>query len=125
MTDNEALREIERQEKRFSGEKSGRGAMLAKSARDYYKLLKDAEKKFAAVEGKYKPAKVSLAKLEAAAKAAEALARAKIAEAQKLRSKMVGLRKIVKNGDSLKCKENVARLRLVEKLKCLKTMAVE
>ena len=37
----------------------------------------------------------------------------------------VTLRKIVKNSDSLKCKENVARLRLVEKVDRLKTLPIE
>jgi len=125
MTDKEFLREIERQEKRFAAAKSGRGRMLAKSARDYLAVLLDAEKKSAAAEATYKSAKSSLEKLEAAAKAAEDVMKAKAAEAQKLRGKMVGLRKIVKNCDSLKSKANVARLRLVEKVDRLKTMPVE
>jgi len=125
MTDKEFLREIERQEKRFAEAKSGRGRMLAKSARDYLAVLQDAEKKSAAAESTYKAAKSSLEKLEAAAKTAENIVKTKAAEAQKLRAKMVSLRKIVKNCDSLKSKANVARLRLVEKVDRLKTMPVE
>jgi len=125
MTDNEALREIEKQEKRFAASCCASGKMLVKSARDYFKLLKDAEKKFEAVEGDYRPAKASLAKLEAAVKAAEDVIRRKTAEVKKFRGEMTPLRKTVKNGDSLKSKVNVARIRLAEKLKVLKTMSVE
>ena len=39
MTDEEALKEIERQEKRFAAAKCGRGLQLAKSAREYYQTI--------------------------------------------------------------------------------------
>ena len=39
MTDEEALKEIDRQEKRFAVAKCGRGLQLAKSAREYYQAI--------------------------------------------------------------------------------------
>ena len=39
MTDEEALKEIDRQEKRFAAAKCGRGLQLAKSAREYYQTI--------------------------------------------------------------------------------------
>jgi len=123
MTDKEILREIEQQEKRLA--KSGSGKMLAKSARDYLKLLFDAEKKFSAVAAKYTTAKTSLAKLDAAVKKAEENARKQLDDAKRMRSQMSKLRLVVNSGDRLKRKENVARARLADKIKCLKAMSAE
>ena len=39
MTDEEALKEIYRQEKRFAAAKCGRGLQLAKFAREYYQTI--------------------------------------------------------------------------------------
>ena len=39
MTNKEALKEIDRQEKRFATAKCGRGLRLAKSAREYYETM--------------------------------------------------------------------------------------
>jgi len=124
MTNTEALREIEKQEKRLANAKGG-GKMLVKSARDYLKLLTEAEKKFAAVADKYNSAQTSLAKLSAAVKKAEELARKQMDEAQKMRSQMSKLRLVVNSGDRIKRKENVARTRLIEKVKALKAMSAE
>jgi len=124
MTNTEALREIEKQEKRLANAKGG-GKMLVKSARDYLKLLTEAEKKFAAVADKYNSAQTSLAKLAAAVKKAEELARKQMEEAQKMRSQMSKLRLVVNSGDRLKRKENVARTRLADKIKSLKAMSAE
>ena len=61
----------------------------------------------------------------AAAEKAEAEARAKVAEAKKLRSRVVQHRRIVKDGESLKNQEHMARIRLAEKLQRLAVMPVE
>jgi len=124
MTNSEALREIEKQEKRLANAKGG-GKMLVKSARDYLKLLTEAEKKFAAVAAKYNSAQASLAKLADAVKKAEAQARKQLDDAQKMRSQMSKLRLVVNSGDRLKRKENVARTRLADKIKSLKAMSAE
>ena len=50
MTDEEALKEIERQEKRFAAAKCGRGLQLAKSAREYYQTIVKCQQKSAEVQ---------------------------------------------------------------------------
>ena len=64
-------------------------------------------------------------RLVAAAEKAEAEARAKVAEAKKLRSRAVQHRRIVWDGESLKNQEHMARIRLTEKLQRLAVMPVE
>ena len=49
MTDEEALKEIDRQEKRFAAAKCGRGLQLAKSAREYYQTIVKCRQKSAEV----------------------------------------------------------------------------
>ena len=49
MIDEEALKEIERQEKRFAAAKCGRGLQLAKSAREYYQTIVKCRQKSAEV----------------------------------------------------------------------------
>ena len=114
MTDEEALKEIDRQEKRFAAAKCGRGLQLAKSAREYYQTI---------VKCRQKSAEVAAGC--AAAEKAEAEAIAKRAEAKKLRSRVVQHRRIVKDGESLKCQAQLARARLEEKLRKLAFLSVE
>jgi len=125
MTDKEALRQIEKEEGRFMAANCSRGKMLAKSARDYFRQLKDAEKRFASVEAKYKADRISLAKVDAMVKAAEELIRQKSMEVKRLRGEMVRLRTSIKSGDRVLSKVNVARIRMIEKVKALKTMKAE
>ena len=49
MTDEEALKEIDRQEKRFAATKCGRGLQLAKSAREHYQTIVKCQQKSAEV----------------------------------------------------------------------------
>ena len=70
-------------------------------------------------------AKRKVTELVAAAEKAEAEARAKMAEAKKLRSRVVHHRRIVKDGESLKNQEHMARIRFEEKMRKLATMVVE
>ena len=52
MTDEEALKEIDRQEKRFAAAKCGRGLQLAKSAREYYQTIVECRQKSAEAAAK-------------------------------------------------------------------------
>ena len=125
MTDEEALREIDRQEKRFAAAKCGRGLRLAKSARECYEAMVELHQEAVDAETGCLAAKRKVAELVAAAEKAEAEARAKMAEAKKLRSRVVQHRRIVKDGESLKNQEHMARIRLAEKLQRLAVMSVE
>ena len=125
MTDEEALKEIDRQEKRFAAAKCGRGLRLAKSAREYYETMIGLRKEAAEAEEGCLAAKRKAEELVAAAEKAEAEGRMKIAEAKKLRSRAVQYRRIVKDGESLKNQEHMARIRLAEKLQRLAAMPAE
>ena len=125
MTDEEALKEIDRQEKRFAAAGFGNGLRLAKSAREYYQTMIGLRKEAAEAEEGCIAAKRKAEELVAAAEKAEAEGRMKIAEAKKLRSRAVQYRRIVKDGECLKNQEHMARIRLEEKMRKLATMAVE
>ena len=125
MTDEEALKEIDRQEKRFAAAGCGRGLRLAKSARECYEAMVELHQEAVDAEAGCLAAKRKVAELVAAAEKAEAEARAKVAEAKKLRSRVVQHRRIVKDGESLKCQARLARARLEEKLRKLAFLSVE
>ena len=122
MTDEEALKEIDRQEKRFAAAGCGRGLRLAKSAREYYQTMVELHREAVDAESGCLAAKRKAEELVAAAEKAEAEARAKMAEAKKLRSRAVQHRRIVKDGESLKNQEHMARIRLEEKILRLAVM---
>ena len=98
MTDEEALKEIDRQEKRFAAAGFGNGLRLAKSAREYYQTI---------VKCRQKSEEVAA---ECAAANEKAVAK---------------LRKVVRNGELIKNQEHKARLMFEEKVKRLATMPVE
>ena len=125
MTDEEVLKEIDRQEKRFAAAGCGRGLRLAKSAREYYETMVSLRREAAEAEAGCTAAKLKIDELVAAAEKAEAEAIAKRAEAKKLRSRVVQHRRIVKDGESLKCQARLARARLEEKLRKLAFLSVE
>lgn len=107
MTDEDALKEVDRQEKRLEAAKCGQGLRLVSSAREYYETM------------------IGLRQEAAEAEKTEAEARMMIAEAQKLRSRAVQYRRIVKDGERLKNQEHMARIRLEEKLQRLAAMPLE
>ena len=125
MTDEEALKEIDRQEKRFAAAKCGRGLRLAKSAREYYETMVALQREAAESEASCAAAKRKIDELVAAVAKAEAEARAKMAEAKKLRSRIFQQRRLVKDGESLKNQEHLARIRFEEKVRCLAALEVE
>ena len=125
MTDEEALREIDRQEKRLAAAKCGRGLRLAKSARECYETMVELHQEVVDAEAGCLAAKRKAEELVAAAEKAEAEARAKMAEAKKLRSRVVLHRRIVKDGECLKNQEHMARIRFEEKIRCLVALKVE
>ena len=125
MTDEEALKEIDRQEKRFATAKCGRGLRLAKSAREYYETMVALEQEAAESEAGCAAAKRKIDELVAAVAKAEAEARAKMAEAKKLRSRIFQQRRLVKDGESLKNQVHLARVRLEEKLQKLAYLPAE
>ena len=114
MTSKEALREIARQERRFEKIGFKNGLMLAKSARDYYAEMLEWQGKVAAAAKSHAAAKVELGKLVAAHKGEN-----------KRNPELERVRRIVKSGERLIRKENVARLRFEEKVKRLATIPVE
>ena len=124
MTDEEALREIDRQEKRLAAAKCGRGLRLVGSAREYYETMIGLRKEAAEAEEGCIAAKRKAEELVAEAEKAEAEGRMKIAEAKKLRSRAVQYRRIARDGESLKNQEHMARIRLAEKLQKLAAMPV-
>ena len=125
MTDEEALKEIDRQEKRFAAAKCGRGLRLAKSAREYYETMVALQREAAESEAGCAAAKRKIDELVAAVAKAEAEARAKMAEAKKLRSRIFQQRRLVKDGESLKNQVHLARVRLEEKLQKLAYLPAE
>ena len=114
MTSKEALREIARQEKRFEKLGFKNGIMLAKSARDYYAEMLEWQGKVAAAAKSHAAAKAKLEKLVVAHKGEN-----------RRNPELERVRRIVKSGDRLIRKENVARLRFEEKVKRLATIPVE
>ena len=125
MTDEEALKEIDRQEKRLAAAKCGRGLRLVGSAREYYETMIGLRKEAAESEEGCVAAKRKAEELVASAEKAEAEGRMKIAEAKKLRSRAVQYRRIVKDGECLKNQEHMARIRFEEKVRCLVALEVE
>ena len=125
MTNKEALKEIDRQEKRFATAKCGRGLRLAKSAREYYETMVALEQEAAESEAGCAAAKRKIDELVAAVAKAEAEARAKMAEAKKLRSRIFQQRRLVKDGESLKNQVHLARVRLEAKLQKLAYLPAE
>ena len=125
MTNKEALKEIDRQEKRFATAKCGRGLRLAKSAREYYETMVALQREAAESEAGCAAAKRKIDELVAAVAKAEAEARAKMAEAKKLRSRVVQQRRLLKDGESLKNQVHLARVRLEEKLQKLAYLPAE
>ena len=125
MTDEEALKEIDRQEKRFAAAGCGRGLRLAKSARECYETMIELHQEAVDAEAGCLAAKRKVTELVAAAEKAEAEARAKMAEAKKLRSRIFQQRRLVKDGESLKNQVHLARVRLEEKLQKLAYLPAE
>ena len=114
MTSKEALREIARQERRFEKLGFKNGIMLAKSARDYYAEMLEWQGKVAAAAKSHKAAKAKLEELVIAHRGEN-----------KRNPELERIRRIVKSGERLIRKENVARLRFEEKVKRLATIPVE
>ena len=115
MTADAALKEIARQEGRFEKIGFKNGLMLAKSAREYHAEMLALHTKVAAASKSHKAAKAKLARLEASAVRAGQLAAGN--------PEILRLRRVVKSGEHLIHRENVARLRLVDKVKRLGTMS--
>ena len=124
MTDEEALKEIDRQEKRFAAAKCGRGLQLAKSAREYYQTIVECRQKSAEAAAKCAAAQEKVLAMTVEADRMEAEARQMLKEVSRRRSEAAKLRKVVRNGELIKHQENKARLKFVEKVKRLGEMAV-
>ena len=75
MTENEALKILAREEKRFEDAGFGRGVVLAKSAHDYHKAILDWRRKSDACAAEYNAAKKRLDAFTAELKRKEAQAR--------------------------------------------------
>ena len=114
MTADAALKEIARQERRFEEIGFKNGLMLAKSARDYYAEMLEWQGKVAAAAKSHEAAKAKLGRLVIAHKGEN-----------KKNPELERTRRIVKSGERLIRKENVARLRFEEKVKRLATIPVE
>ena len=125
MTDGEALKEIDLQEKRFAAAKCGRGLQLAKSAREYYQTILKCRQKSAEVAAECAAANEKAVAMTAETNRMEAEARQMLKEVSRRRSTVAKLRKVVRNGELIKNQEHKARLMFVEKVKRLATMPVE
>ena len=125
MTDEEALKEIDRQEKRFAAAKCGRGLQLAKSAREYYQTIVKCRQKSVEVAAECAAANEKAVSMTAETDRMEAEARQMLKEVSRRRSAIAKLRKVVRNGELIKHQENKARLKFVEKVKRLATMPAE
>ena len=125
MTDEEALKEIDRQEKRFAAAKCGRGLQLAKSAREYYQTIVKCRQKSAEVAAECAAANEKAIVMTAETNRMETEARQMLKEVSRRRSAVAKLRKIVRNGELIKNQEHKARLMFEEKVKRLGTMPVE
>ena len=124
MTDEEALKEIDRQEKRFAAAKCGRGLQLAKSAREYYQTIVKCRQKSADVAAECAAAQEKAVAMTAETDRMEAEARQMLKEVSRRRSAVAKLRKVVRNGELIKNQEHKARLMFVEKVKRLGSMPV-
>ena len=125
MTDEEALKEIDRQEKRFAAAKCGRGLQLAKSAREYYQTIVKCRQKSAEVAAECAAANEKAVAMTTETNRMEAEARQMLKEVSRRRSAVAKLRKIVRNGELIKNQEHKARLMFEEKVKRLSTMPAE
>ena len=125
MTDEEALKEIGRQEKRFAAAKCGRGLQLAKSAREYYQTVVKCRQKSVEVATECAAANEKAVAMTAETDRMEAEARQMLKEVSRRRSEVAKLRKVVRNGELIKNQEHKARLMFEEKVKRLATMPVE
>ena len=114
MTSKEALREIDRQERRFEKLGFENGLMLVKSAREYYEEMLEWQGKVAATAKSHEAAKAKLEKLVIAH-----------GGENKRNPELERIRRIVKSAERLIRKENVARLRFEEKVRRLSTIPVE
>ena len=125
MTDEEALKEIDRQEKRFAAAKCGRGLQLAKSAREYYQTIVKCRQKSAEVAAECAAANEKAVAMTAETDRMEAEARQMLKEVSRRRSEVAKLCKVVRNGELIRNQEHKARLMFEEKVKRLATMPVE
>ena len=124
MTENEALKILAREEKRFTDAGFGRGIVLAKSAHDYHKAILDWRKKCEAVAADYNGAKKRLDAFTAELKRKEAQSRKLLDDIARIRKVCVPLKKTVRNGDILKTRERQAQRRFVEKVELLARMEI-
>ena len=124
MTENEALKILAQQEKRFTDAGFGRGIVLAKSAHDYHKAILDWRKKCEAVAADYNGAKKRLDAFTAELKRKEAQSRRLLDDIARIRKVCVPLKKTVRNGDILKTRERQAQRRFVEKVELLARMEI-
>ena len=124
MTENEALKILAQQEKRFTDAGFGRGIVLAKSAHDYHKAILDWRKKCEAVAADYNGAKKRLDAFTAELKRKEAQARKLLDDIARIRKVCVPLKKTVRNGDIVKTRERQAQRRFVEKVELLARMEI-
>ena len=122
MTDEEALKEIERQEKRLTAAKCGRGLRLVKSAREYYQTIVKCRQKSAEVAAGCAAAEKKIAAMTAETNRMEAEARQMLKEVSRRRSAVAKLRKVVRNGELIRNQEHKARLMFEEKVKRLGEM---
>ena len=122
MTDEEALKEIDRQEKRFAAAKCGRGLQLAKSAREYYQTIVKCRQKSEEVAAECAAANEKAIAMTAETDRMEAEARQMRKEVSRRRSEVAKLRKVVRNGELIKNQEHKARLMFEEKVKRLREM---
>ena len=125
MTDGEALKEIDRQEKRFAAAGFGNGLRLAKSAREYYQTIVKCRQKSVDIAAECAVANEKAVAMTAEIDRMEAEARQMLKEVSRRRSVVAKLRKIVRNGELIKNQEHKARLMFEEKVKRLATMPVE
>ena len=125
MTDEEALKEIDLQEKRFAAAKCGRGLQLAKSAREYYQTIVKCRQKSAEVAAECAAANEKAVAMTAETDRMEAEARQMLKEVSRHRSAVAKLRKVVRNGELIRNQEHKARLKFVEKVKRLGEMTME
>ena len=124
MTDEEALKEIDRQEKRFAVAKCGRGLQLAKSAREYYQTIVKCRQKSAEVAAECAAVNEKAVAMTAETNQMEAEARLMLKEVSRRRSEVAKLRKVVRNGELIRNQEHMTRLKFVEKVKRLGEMVV-
>ena len=124
MTENESLKILAQQEKRFKDAGFGRGIVLAKSAHDYHKAILDWRKKCEAVAADYNGAKKRLDAFTAELKRKEAQSRKLLDDIARIRKVCVPLKKTVRNGDILKTMERQAQRRFAEKVELLARMEI-